>query len=103
MKEEIQEIVDSDPKDQDCMVEAQLEPKSEGDDDLPQDDQSCVHDDSQLATPYVTSSDSQDVPPDDQSLMQPIVGHHSLSEDLMALPGPSDAQEVRGVEEAAGV
>ncbi|XP_064092916.1 protein tramtrack, beta isoform-like isoform X5 [Macrobrachium nipponense] len=91
VKQEIQEV-DSGSEGQDSRVEAPYIPKSEAP-DLDEDDESLVEDASQLGPPYLTSSGSQDIPPDEQSLSQHGQEQHSFPDELLALPGPSDAQE----------
>lgn len=101
VKEEVHDITDSESESQDPRVEGPFIPKSE-DDELSLDDQSLVHEDSQLAPSYITSSESQDVPPDGQSHTQPVLGQHSFSDELLSLPGPSDAQEWYSEGDASG-
>ncbi|XP_066970565.1 zinc finger and BTB domain-containing protein 7A-like isoform X9 [Macrobrachium rosenbergii] len=92
VKQEIQEV-DSGSEGQDSRVEAPYTiPKNEAP-DLDEDDESLVEDTSQLGPPYLTSSGSQDIPPDEQSLSQHGQEQHSFPDELLALPGPSDAQE----------
>lgn len=51
-----------------------------------------LHEDSQGVPPFIPKTEPQDIPPDEQSLTQPVLGQESYNENVLALPGPSDAQ-----------
>ncbi|XP_068210949.1 zinc finger and BTB domain-containing protein 7C-like isoform X7 [Palaemon carinicauda] len=91
VKEEVKDV-DSGSEGQDSAIEANFIPKVEAP-DLSENDQSVVEDDSHLGPQYIASSGSQDIPLDEQSLSQSDQEQHSFPDDLLSLPGPSDAQE----------
>ncbi|KAK7074769.1 hypothetical protein SK128_014394 [Halocaridina rubra] len=100
VKEEVHDVIDSESESQEEKQPGTLMPKTEVL-DLPV-SENYTQENTHISPSYIPGSESQDIPPDGQPVSQTVLGTPSFSEELLSLPGPSDAQEWYSEGEASG-